>query len=173
MFLYHATTQKRAEQILKNRCIKKNIERFFTIDNNGDGYSTQGYVYLSNEITFALSFAISHNLSEKSNYLYIFKIGILDKLIEADYDELRHQVASKTEIDRYGGELQCSLLEYKSCRVAVDIDFSNYSIEYVVVENEKNISDLIDNAGYNYKYVTENYTKKQRNFIQNLDWKKV
>lgn len=41
MILYHGTTYKRAQQIFKDRAIKRNCERFFTEEENGDGYVLQ------------------------------------------------------------------------------------------------------------------------------------
>lgn len=172
MILYHGTTKKRAEKIINEKCIKKNIDRFFTVENNGEGYTTQGYIYLSNEITFALSFAISHNMRENSEILYIFKVDIPDKFVEADFDELRHQSATDEEIRRYGGELECSLLEYKACRVAIDIFFDDYLVEYTTVSASSNVYDLIEHAGCNYKYVVENYTTEQRQFLEHIVWNK-
>lgn len=91
MILYHGTTAKRAEHIFEDRTIKKNCLRFFTEEENGEGYSTDGYVYLSNEITYSLYFANCHSLVDKSESLYIFRIDIPDGLILADIDEMRYQ----------------------------------------------------------------------------------
>ena len=66
MLLYHGTTGKRADQIFADRKISNDCDRFFTEEENGDGYTTQGYVYLTNEITYAVYFANSHTLVDKS-----------------------------------------------------------------------------------------------------------
>ena len=82
MLLYHGTTYKRAKQIFEDRIIKKDCDRFFTEEDNGDGYSTDGYVYLTNELTFALCFANCHHLVDKSDMLVVF----LDGQILPDFD---------------------------------------------------------------------------------------
>ena len=48
MILYHGTTEKRALQILADRIVRANVERFYKEEYNGDGFSSDGYVYLTN-----------------------------------------------------------------------------------------------------------------------------
>lgn len=170
MILYHGTTEHRARLILRDNCIKKDVERYFTEEYNGDGYSTQGYIYLTNEITFAVYFANCHKFVDKSTNIYVFKIDVPPQLIEPDYDELRYQSATDEEINSYGGPLKCSLLEYKACRVKTDINFDRFSVQYCVLPITDTIGNLLDNAGCNYKYVVTHYTKAQREFINNINW---
>lgn len=175
MILYHATTALRGKQILIDNCIKKDIDRFYTTEKNGDGSSTQGYVYLSNEITFSMYFANCHRYVDKSDELYIFQIDIPDELIEADCDELRYQGSSSDEIAQYGGELQCSLLEYKSCRVPFDINFKTYECSYITINihGRPDPIDLVGGAGDNYKFTINNYTKIQKDFIDGIQWSRL
>lgn len=172
MVLYHATTEKRALSILKDKCIKKDVRRFYTVKESGDGYTTQGYVYLTNEITFAVYFANTHSKLDKSERLFIFKIELPDDVLEADNDELRIQRATEKMIISYGGELNCSLLEYKSCRVKVDINFDIFPIEYCIVPKTDDIKYLLINVGENYQYVVNRYTQAQKEFIKNIVWRK-
>lgn len=175
MILYHGTTDDRAKEILSNLEISNNCERFFTVEENGDGYTTQGYVYLTNEITYALYFANSHHFVDKSDKLYIFKIDVPDHLIEPDYDEMRYQDPTGFDRERYSNDLECSLLEFKTCRIPIPIEFSKFSVEYFVVDRNdiENMSLLFDNAGYDYKYVTSHYTRAQKEFIESIRWTKV
>lgn len=175
MILFHGTTAKRAECILSDRKIKKDCLRFFTKEENGDGYSTDGYVYLSNEITFSLSFAYSHSNVDESDFLYVFRIVVPDKYILADLDEMRHQDPTGYDRERYETDLECSLLEFKTCRIQKDISFDEFEVDYFIIDKTQyeNISDLFDNAGYDYNYVLENYTIKQKNFINSIKWLKV
>lgn len=175
MILYHATTAIRGEKILSDGCIKKNIKQYYTKENNSSGYTTQGYIYLSNELTFAMHFANCHNIADKTEEVYIFRVEIPDNLIEPDYDELRYQRASEQEIANYGGDLNCSLFEYKSCRIPVDIDFNKYNCYYFIkkLSNIPPIDDLINNCGHNYNYVINNYTIIQREFIDSIEWLKL
>lgn len=175
MILYHGTTYKRAQSIFEDRVIKKDCERFFTEEENGDGYSTDGYVYLSNEVTFALHFAYCHHLVDKSEALVVFKIEIPDEIVLPDYDEMRHQDPTGINRARYSDDLSCSLLEFKACRINTDISFDEYTVDYfcLVVDKDDNIGDLFDNAGSNYEYVTSHYTRKQKCFIQSIPWNRA
>ena len=47
MVLYHATTAKRAKKILESGIIKRNIDRFYTEELNGEGYSTDGILLIA------------------------------------------------------------------------------------------------------------------------------
>ena len=175
MILYHGTTYKRAQQIFQDRAIKKNCERFFSEEENGDGYSTDGYVYLTNEVTFALYFAYCHHRVDKSDSMVVFKLEIPDEMILPDYDEMRYQDPTGTDRARYFDDLSCSLLEFKACRVSADLSFDEFEIQYfrLFVNNVDNMGDLFDNAGCNYEYVTENYSNKQIEFIQSIYWMSV
>lgn len=175
MILYHGTTYKRAQSIFKDRAIKKDCERFFTEEENGDGYSTDGYVYLSNEVTYALHFAYCHHRVDKSASLVVFKMEIPDEIVLPDYDEMRHQDPTGIDRKRYDSDLSCSLLEFKTCRIDTDISFDKYTVDYfcLVVDKVENIGDLFDNAGYNYEYVTSHYTQRQKNFIKSIPWKRA
>lgn len=172
MILYHGTTYKRAKQIFEMRMIKKDCVRFFTEEYNGNGYSTDGYVYLTNEVTFALYFANCHHFVDKSDMLVVFRIDVPDGLILPDYDEMRYQDPAGIERAYYDDDLSCSLLEYKSCRVNTDISFDNYTVDYfcLVLNDIENIGDLFDNAGNNYEYSTNHYTQMQKNFIKSIRW---
>ena len=172
MILYHGTTSKRAQQIFEDKTIKKYCERFFTEEENGDGYSTDGYVYLTNEVTFALHFAYCHHNVDKSDELVVFRINIPDEQILPDFDEMRHQDPTGRDRERYDDDLKCSLLEFKACRINTDISFEDYSVDYfcLVVDDFDSIDDLFDNAGGNYEYVTSNYTSKQNSFINSIQW---
>lgn len=172
MILYHGTTYKRAQQIFANRAIKKNCERFFIEEESGDGYSTDGYVYLTNEVTLALYFAYCHHRVDKSDSMIVFKIEIPDEMILPDYDEMRYQDPTGIDRARYSDDLSCSLLEFKTCRVNSDILFDEYKVCYfrIFVNDVDNIGDLFDNAGCNYEYVTRHYSRRQAAFIQSIRW---
>ena len=175
MILYHGTTYKRAQQIFQDRAIKKNCERFFTEEENGDGYSTDGYVYLTNEVTLALYFAYCHHRVYKSDSMVVFKLEIPDEMILPDYDEMRYQDPTGTDGARYSDDLSCSLLEFKACRVSADLSFDEFETQYfrLFASDVDDIGDLFDNAGCNYEYVTENYSNKQIEFIQSIHWLSV
>ena len=175
MLLYHGTTGKRAEYIFADKAISNNCERFFTEEENGSGYTTQGYVYLTNEITFAAYFANSHTFMDQSKELFIFRVDVPDELIEPDYDEMRYQDPTGYDRERYSSDLECSLAEFKTCRIPISIEFDSFAVEYFSFNKADvpNIANLFDNAGCNYNYVVENYSAKQRAFIDSIHWKKL
>lgn len=146
------------------------MRAFFTEEENGDGYSTDGYVYLTNEVTLALYFAYYHHLVDKSDSMVVFKMEIPDEMILPDYDEMRYQDPTGTDRARYSDDLSCSLLEFKTCRVNSDLLLDEYKFHYfrLFVNDVDNIGDLFDNAGYNYEYVIEHYSRRQTEFIQSI-----
>lgn len=175
MVLFHGTTSKRAEDILSDRTIKKDCLRFFTKEENGEGYSTDGYIYLSNEITYSLYFANCHSHVDKSELLYVFRIDVPDELVLSDMDEMRYQDSTGCDRERYANDLNCSLLEFKTCRIQSDISFDVFNVDYFIFDKTTfdNIADLFSNAGSDYKYVLKHYTLKQKEFIKSIKWIKA
>ncbi len=148
------------------------MQRHYTKTKSGFGYSTQGYVYLTNEVTFALYFANCCNLEDGSDYLVLFKIDLQIEKVLPDYDEIRIQSAPKHVRDIYQNDLDYSLRELKTCRIDFDIDLRLYCVNFCKIDllNGFNPCDVIRNAGRNYEYVTGNYTDLQTKFINNLKW---
>ena len=100
----------------------------------------------------------------------MFKMEIPDEMILPDYDEMRYQDPTGTDRARYSDDLSCSLLEFKTCRVHSDLLLDEYKFHYfrLFVNDVDNIGDLFDNAGYNYEYVIEHYSRRQTEFIQSI-----
>lgn len=88
---------------------------------------------------------------------------------------MRCQDLTGSERARYSDDISCSLLEFKTCRIQEDIFFDNFAVDYIVVDRNDydNIGDLFDNAGCNYEYVLQHYTRVQKQFISNLSWIRV
>ena len=175
MLLYHGTTSERAYKIFMDGRISNNCKRFFTKEENGNGYTTQGYVYLTNEITFAAYFANCHAFVDQSIELFIFRIDVPDELIEPDYDEMRYQDALGHNREQYSSDLECSLAEFKSCRIPVSIEFNRFAVEYFSFYKSsfRNIECLFKNACSDYNYVVEHYSDTQRVFIDSIHWEKI
>jgi len=173
MELYHATTQIRGEEILRNRYLKKDVPRYYSKENGANGPTTQGYVYFTNEITYSIYFANCHNLSESNTKIYIFKVDIPEGFLEADDDEIELQ--SPNNENMFPNRLAWSLGELKSCRVAMDIDIDEYptQIYRLIGMDSECILQLIRYAACPYDYVVSNYTKDQRNFIDLINWENV
>lgn len=173
MELFHATTQIRGEQILKDRCIKKCVERYYSNENGSNGLTTQGYVYLTNEITFSIYFANCHNLSEANENIYIFKIEVPDDLLQPDEDEIELQSPNNESV--YPNRLAWSLGELKSCRIAENIDIQNYSTYLFCIKDISldEILELVKHAGYPYDYVVAHYTDDQQKFLDSIVWTKL
>ena len=174
MILYHGTTGKRAEKIFKDGKLKCDVERHYTKSKSGSGYTEQGYVYLSNELMLSIYFANCCNLEDKSEELVVFKLDVDDSLIEPDYDEMRWQRADERQKIKYANDLECSLKEYKSCRVKSDIDIKNNNARYLTISaGDPRIGNLTEKAGYNLHDVQANYNETQKAFIENADWKET
>lgn len=173
MKLYHATTQVRGEQILRDRCLKKDVSRYYSKENESNGPTTQGFVYLTNEITYSIYFANCHNLSESNTNIYIFKVDVPDEFLEADEDEIEQHSPNNENI--FPNRLAWSLGELKSCRVALDIDIDDYptQIYRLIGMDSERILQLIRYVAYPFNYVVSNYTNDQRNFIDSISWENV
>lgn len=172
MILYHGTTGKRAKKIFKDGIIKCNVVRHYTKENSDIGYTEQGYVYLANELIFALSFAYRCNNEDKSDELYIFKFDLDDKFLEPDKDEIRIIRDDRTR-KKYSNDLEYSLKELKSCRVKKDLNINDENSFFTVIKNLNDMPKLVKGVSYNLENTLKNYTSEQKNFIENIEWKKV
>jgi hypothetical protein len=169
MILYHGTTRKRAENIFKDGCIKCNVERHYTKEKSGDGYTEQGYIYLALEPTYSLYFANCCNLEDKSSGLVLFKIELDEADIEPDYDEIRYQPQHDFIRKQYSDDLDYSMNEYKSCRYGKDIPLTG-KVSYISIDKDENTMKLIGWAGGNLKDTIDKYTDEQKEFIENIKW---
>lgn len=171
MELYHATTQSRGEKILNERCIKKNVPRYYSDSSNGP--TTQGFVYLANEITFSVYFANCHNISEGNTTIYVFKIDIPNDILEPDEDEI--EIQSPENEGSYSNRLSWSLEELKSCRVGLDIDIDAYPTQICRITDmpEEEIVKLVEHAAFPFSYVVSHYTENQLAFLNSIRWHNV
>lgn len=174
MVLYHGTTGKRAERIFAEGKLKCIVDRHYTPTCSGNGYTEQGYVYLSNEILFSILFANCCNLEDHSEELYIFKLDVDDSLLEADYDEMRIQSCPDFIRKKYKNDLDYSLNELKSCRVNFDINLRNDKAFYMKINvNKINIKELITHSGCNLHDTQSNYSVEQKRFIESIQWERI
>ena len=174
MILFHGTTGKRAKKIFEDGAIRCDVERHYTRDKSGNGYTEQGYVYLSNEIMFAIYFANCCDIEDKSDELFIFKIEVEGSSIEPDYDEIRIQPNHDFIRKNYADDLDYSLNEFKSCRIGQDITFSDSKVSFLTIDKDKiDIRDLVAGAGYNFQDAKNNYNAIQKDFIMNARWKEI
>ncbi len=174
MILFHGTTAERAKRIFKEGCVNKDSGKFYTRQENGDGYTTDGFIYLSTELTLAIYFANCHTLVDKSTSIFIFKFDIPLNLIEPDFDELRHQGATRILTDYYGGELECSLQEHKCCRVALNICFGSFQSSYIEIELPKSrINEIVGSVGLNLSDTLRSYSDYQKEWMQKISWNQL
>lgn len=137
MILYHGTTEKIGKEILRSGVIKKNISRRY-LDNSGVA-TTDGYVYMTNDFTYAVYYGNKNAVLDKENNLIIFKVEINDNLLEPDKDEIEYtlKVFGKVEgfEDINNPTLEESLKNTKAARVPMDIELDKYAAEYAVIES--------------------------------------
>lgn len=91
MHLYHGTTLKNGQQIIKDGFIKANIKRNYVDYDEHIKNTTDGYVYLSVNLHTAYFYG-NINLADEistEKYVYIFSIEVDDKLLHPDYDEVK------------------------------------------------------------------------------------
>lgn len=173
MILYHATTHIRGAQILRDKCLKKDVVRYYSEESGSNGPTTQGYIYLTNEITFSIYFANCHNLSEENQNIYIFRLDLPEEMLEPDEDEIKLQ--SPNNEHHFPSRLAWSLEELKSCRTPQDINISDYPahFSYLVGLESNEILKLVKHVGYSYNYVITHYTDAQSSFLSSIQWNSV
>ncbi len=187
MILFHSTTKERSRKIFEQKSIKNIIERYFTLEKHGDSYTTQGYVYLSNELFYSLSFANNHAINDQSASIVTFKIDIPKEQLLADTDEFRHHNISDDIYDKYDTEIDCTLNECKSCRIGSSISFADYPIYYAefkikTLNNNRYFSlneelfdcyKLLVNCACSYSETIDKYTNEQLIFMNKIIWLNV
>lgn len=165
MILYHGTHEKNGENILQDKLIKSNVKRVYD-ENHPVQATTDGYVYLTDSIKRALSYASNIiimeklNLSETKVYLFAVTIG-LDE-VEADWDEVKvdsiwpNSKASKV-VDA------ATSLEYvSSVRIKRDLEIGKEVTSYFA---EIYLSDAI-------KYMRDNESSDEEK-MDKFDWIKL
>lgn len=90
MILYHGTTLEEAKQILETGYIKCRIKRTFEENPYCEG-TTDGYVYLANELYIAYYYGNSKIIinESKNKNVCIFELNVSTELLCADLDELK------------------------------------------------------------------------------------
>lgn len=150
-------------------------ERFFKKETNDSGYSTDGYVYLSNEIINAIKFANYHTLKDKSLKIFIFRMEVPYAQLEPDYDESSYLKVPIDHSKKYKTKLEFSLNEFKSCRISHDILLKQDQVEYSVIDKkylDRNI-EILNKSALNYRDILKNRTEKQIEFINSLKRKNI
>ena len=170
MFLYHGTTVKRAQSIFSEGVIKCNVERHYTKEKSGNGYTEQGYIYLALEPTFSIYFANCCDHEDKSQGLVIFRIEMDETCLQPDYDEIRIQPMHDFVREKYKDDLDYSMHGLKTCRYDRDISLDE-KVSYITIDITQNILGLIGRVGYNFQDTKEHYSEEQKNFLDSIVWK--
>lgn len=133
MYLYHGTKESYGKQIIKQGIIKANIKRNYD-DNFAESIrTTDGFVYLSNNLSKAAyygnknCFIFATQDKEIEEYYYIFRIQINEKELLPDKDELRAYYLPEES------DLSTSLTNCMSTVVNRDICLKDYNSHYVKI----------------------------------------
>jgi hypothetical protein len=148
MFLYHGTKESFGKSIIKDGAIKSNISRNYDLNVAQDYKTTDGYVYLTNNLSKACYYGNKNCFIFKDqkpeDYYYIFRLEIYDeKELLPDRDELR---AYSLDID---SDLNESLKKCMSATIKQDINLKKYQASYVIVpsvicrENEEKLKFIL------------------------------
>ncbi len=176
MKLYHGTSFLGGKSILCDRYIKSIVKRFYTPENNGKGATTDGFVYLSNDLIYALYYGYRQNIKSDHFEVYIFRVEIDRNKLLCDEDEMKLNNVDDKSIYPYPSRLDYSLCNFKSCRIDEDISFEKYDVEYGVVNLEEyrnNIIPIIENIGEVYTEEYDSYNQQQKELIDNIKWIKL
>lgn len=95
-------------------------------------------------------------MSKSNTNIYIFKVDVPEEFLEADEDEIELQSPNNENI--FSNRLAWSLGEFKSCRVALDIDIDEHptQIYRLIGMDSERILQLTRHAGFPYNYVVSN-----------------
>lgn len=175
MILYHATPMINGNQILKEKKIKCFIDRYHKQSRIAEG-TTDGYVYLTPNLSLAYYGAIKFDLlqDEDTKYIYVFRLEIEENELEPDYDEIRFISPSSSK----------TILTYKESLEICDCVRIKKEIlltgsEYMILPSTMNhIEDEDDVSLCRQLSNMKNAKEKDRQFyesevIQRWKWRKI
>lgn len=187
MYLYHGTKESYGNQIIKQGIIKANIRRNYD-DNFAESLrTTDGFVYLSNNLSKATyygnknCFIFATNDQELEEYYYVFRIQMNAKELLPDRDELRAYYLSEDS------DLCTSLSKCASATVKRDISLQDYNGHYVKIpsamckefsQQQNFIVEFIKLYHYELKiglkdFQKENIRKSYEQFEKLFNWNKL
>lgn len=133
MYLYHGTKKSYGKQIINQGMLKANIKRNYDKKFTKSLRTTDGFVYLTNNLSKATYYGNKncfifathdHEIEEK---YYIFRIQIDEKELLPDRDELRAYYLSEDS------DLSISLNKCASVTVDKDVCLKDYNAHYVEI----------------------------------------
>ena len=177
MIVYHGTSKKNGENILKTRKIMTNQNKNWTD-------TTEGYVYLSNDIIKALSYGNKSCSTSHLENIFLFKVDVPYELLMPDKDEAYCKGIKVTETPQ---DLNLILEECKSTRVNFSLNFNEYNVHYceikqleldgvnyIEINNEKyKLKDINSAVNCCFSKTDEIYSASQKKFISEINWIKL
>lgn len=178
MILYHGTSSSRGQNILAHKMLDANAKRVYDEDHGLP--TTNGYVYLTDDVFNAIYYGNKTAWIDKDDSLYVFRIEINDSLLEADFDEFKYT------LDPYGIEYELkdinnptieeSLRYTNSVRVGQDIKFEYFKTEFMKLGStyptnkdkavKKYMRELLQLRNGNNDYIN----KEKMNKIAEFTW---
>ncbi|WP_313893843.1 hypothetical protein [Psychrobacillus sp.] len=135
--MYHGTSKKRGDQILNDGMLKAtSIKRVY--DDDHPLPSTDGYIYLTNDIALAVYYANKTSyFSDEDEQLMIFKIEMEKESLKADIDEINmtHLSFWKDKspiIDKEKPTLDESLAIVSAARFPNDIILKEFDVQHMI-----------------------------------------
>ena len=132
--------------------------------------TTNGYVYLTNDLINALRYGTIADFEDDDIYeYYVFCIDIETSVLEADEDEIKYTLTPLglgkkiKHIDN--PTLEESLLYANSAKVGQDIEFKKYNAKYtkLSISDTNNVLSLL--------HINDRYAKETKErFINKLKW---
>ncbi|PFL58917.1 hypothetical protein COJ27_26080 [Bacillus cereus] len=143
MKLFHGTSYKSGNTILKQGLIKKGQSAF-------DLFTDSNYVYLTNRITVAMNYGRKKAVfsEPEEEQFYLFEIELNKDLLLVDLDEVAifkdGFMDQKAAIKKLNGQytLENTLPLFHSVRVNFDIALYNYNGKYSTLSNKDITEDI-------------------------------
>lgn len=173
MKLYHGTSYVAAKKIIDEKKIKRHSNSVY--DNSEDFSTNKEYVYLTNNIAFAIRYARNSATQYDDKRIVLFMLGVDEASLLPDYDQLRQATQELPYMKRTFTPsvkgvytLEKSLKLFNSCCINKDISANEYVINYIVIDalrdcNEKNniyLLNKIDDYLFLGRGRDDDYTKE-------------
>ncbi len=136
MRLYHGTSFSASQAIISSGKILHDIER--TYDETSLLPTTNGFVYLTNNIGYAIYVANKESIFRKEDYLSVFEVDVDANELLPDFDELEYVYRIKRQ-DAAHYTYGDSLMKAQSCCIARSLIFFDDIKKQLILPSNTNI----------------------------------
>ncbi|MCY9763253.1 hypothetical protein M5X06_21975 [Paenibacillus alvei] len=145
MRLYIGTSEERGHSILVEGLIRCQVDRIYEEEDFGEFETTDGYVYLTNDVTMAAYYGNKAQIISESAgaYLYLFEVEIDEGELLPDLDELKVEATFRPELHNKAADFSVaySINELASVRIDRDLSVDRDVVRYAKLPCTINFED--------------------------------